>query len=499
MRCQRCGYENEVGFRFCENCGAPLPTQTKEENGADPLEIPSFFEPPVTYTGRYSEQYEQNRSKRKSFYLSGKQKRNIGIVLSLAVLFVIFFYGSKFSRQNDEVPPVIESFAKAVREQDRAALEDILLSARTLQAPNPESIDGFLRTMTIAERLEESVRNLRVDWSHLQQDPAYVSELPVKLVKVEDEYRIAVETFSIDTDGKSATVDGKAPAADGVFHDYLMGQYTVESDGHRFPLQLDSTNPHVEDGRIIPPQLQQIAPRQGETTTESVQKGEAVTVRILSDHPQARIRVDGEDRSETVADLPDGHIELHIGDTLQLVELWPGGLGASEEKVIEKSEDIRLSIEYDTPQTRDLIEKRIVAMFVEDAMMLHALDPDGFTTLAEPALSEAQATIRKLKNANQLYAGAYDSISLDPESLELEKTDNGATARILGVLKYVYQTQDADKPPIDIDGLYRTETHVAIELVLDMESGQWLIRRWGSTEESLSDAPRSVLEIPKAQ
>ena len=101
--------------------------------------------------------------------------------------------------------------------------------------------------MEIPGRLNESVRNLEVDLSHLMQDPAYVSNLPVKLLRTEvdgeEGYRIGVETYTIDVGDTGATVDGYPSDENGLFPDFLMGQYTVEYGMNRYPLPLDSTNP----------------------------------------------------------------------------------------------------------------------------------------------------------------------------------------------------------------------------------------------------------------
>lgn len=498
MKCQRCGHINEPDFAFCENCGVELqknqPAQPAKKD-ADELHIPSIFEKPVAYTGRYSDTY-----KRPVRRTAKKTKKWIGLAASAVVLLFIFWAASQAGRQNADMPPVIQEYADAVRAKDSAKLLKILLSAKTMKEPNAESLSGFLKIMEIPGRLNESVRNLEVDLSHLKQDPGYVSNLPVKLLFLEkdgkQEYRVAVDTFDVDVKSTGATIDGNPTGSDGIFKNYLMGQYTLEFGDNRYPLVLDSTNPHLAEGVITPPQLEKEAPVQVATSegAKTTQEG-ALEVKISTNAPNAKLRIDGADTELTVSGLPDGIVKMDAGKTLQLVELWKGGIGLSDVATIEKAGPLDLEVKYDTQEFRDLIFGRIKAMFTEDALMLTQKKTDGFTTMVDPALAAAVDNVQKIINSNQNYAGAYDRIEIDPDSFRLEKKESEASVHVLGHLTYVYQTYDDHKPPLNVDDLYRDNAIVAIDLVLDPASGQWMVKDWGKTSEALSDKPRTGIDL----
>ena len=133
-------------------------------------------------------------------------------------------------------------------------------------------------------------------------------------------------------------------------------------------------------------------------------------------------------------------------------------------------------------------------MFAEDMLMLTEKRMD-FTTMVDPALADAKDNVQKLIDGNQNYAGAYDRVEFDPDSFRLEKNDTNATVRVVGVLTYVYQTSDVDKPLLDVDALYRDTANIAFDVVMDEATGQWMIKDWGRTDDSLSGTPRTVVEL----
>ncbi len=489
MKCQQCGHNNEPEFRFCENCGAVL-QQPKGKAQEDELHIPTIFEKPVAYTGRYSDNYRPARRARK------KRTQSLGLIAAIAGLIFIFALASQFGRQNDDMPAIIQEYAGAVRAKDKEKLKTMLLSAVTLEPANPDSISGFLTVMEIPGRLNESVRNLEVDYSHLRQDKEYTSNLPVKLILHEDAYAIAVDTFNVDVRSTDASIDGVKTGADGIFRNYLMGQYTVEYGANRFPIQLDATNPALSEGTITPPQLASIEPpKEAQTamTEAAALEGEHAVV-IDTAVANAKLRIDGKDTERSVADLPDRTIHLNDGQTLQLVEIWKGGIGLSDVIKIDGAKTIKPEIQYDTPETRELVFNRIKAMFAEDMLMLTEKRMD-FTTMVDPALADAKDNVQKLIDGNQNYAGAYDRVEFDPDSFRLEKNDTNATVRVVGVLTYVYQTSDVDKPLLDVDALYRDTANIAFDVVMDEATGQWMIKDWGRTDDSLSGTPRTVVEL----
>ena len=51
-------------------------------------------------------------------------------------------------------------------------------------------------------------------------------------------------------------------------------------------------------------------------------------------------------------------------------------------------------------------------MLIEDAMMLHEKNADGFTTLVDPALEKAKDNEAKPIAGNQNYAGNSDRVAL---------------------------------------------------------------------------------------
>lgn len=495
MICRRCGYENEPDFRYCENCGLDLSAPPKKA-ADDDLHIPSIFEEPVRYEGKYSDIAKAPRRKR---HLGLRiTKKGAGILASLLILFLIWVFASQYGRVNDEMPPIIQEYADAVRARDTEQLQQILLSSVTLLPPNPKSIDGFLRAMEIPGRLNESVRNLEVDLSHLMQDPAYVSNLPVKLLRTEvdgeEGYRIGVETYTIDVGDTGATVDGYLSDENGLFPDFLMGQYTVEYGMNRYPLLLDSTNPDVVEGTIVPPQIaadRQSVTEESTNTQTPVSEG-SLRITVETDAQNGKLRRNGEDTSIPVG---NGPLQVNPGDTIQIVDLWRGGIGLSDEVRVTQEGHFAMPIRYDTEELRETVYQRIRAMLIEDAMMLHEKNADGFTTLVDPALEKAKDNVAKLIAGNQNYAGTYDRVAFDPESFTFRKQGDQATIRVLGLTTYVYQTYTIGTPEIDIDTLWRDDAVMAYELVLDEDTSEWMIADWGRTEDTLSDAVPVTVEI----
>lgn len=497
MKCRRCGHTNEADFSFCENCGMRLVRENLNKSEEE-LQIPSIFDEPVQYRGKYSEEAPKVR---REFSLPAIRwnKKRIGILLSLGILVLIWVFASRYGRINDEIPPVIQEYASAVRTKDIDTLQTILVSSVTNEPPNPRSYEGFLRVMEIPGRLNESVRNLEVDLSHLLQDPDYVSNLPVKLLLLEKdgkkEYRIGVETYDIDVGATDATIDGHTNEGNGLFRNFLTGQYTLTYGMNRYPLHVDATNPNLTDGIIVPQQLADQVNRDAAGQTETpVAQGEgtlAVTVRTNAEN--GRVRINGEDTGGLAA---SNTLMLQPGDRIQIVDLWKGGVGVSEEFTVKDTGTVDLPVEYDTEEFRTMIYSRIRAMLIEDALMLGERNADGFETLTGEALENAVDNVEKLIRGNQAYAGTYDSVAFDPESFRLNKTDN-PTVHMIGEMTYVYQTYTIGTPEIDVADLWRDDVVMSFDIVLDKDSGDWLISDWGRTDERMSDAEPVVVEIIK--
>lgn len=502
MKCKRCGHENEPGFQFCENCGIKL-EQTTDQTAKDELHVPSIFEEPVAYTGKYSE--EPKPRKRRSWTMPAivLSRKLIGVVASLLLLVMIWAFASQYGRSDDEIPPVIGEYEAAVRAEDVEKLQQILVSTTTLAQPNPKSYGGFFRVMEIPGRLQESVRNLEVDLSHLMQNDDYVSNLPVKLLRLEEDgepvYRIGVETFDVKVGDTGALIDGEAPDENGVFTDYLMGQYTLTYDINRYPLQLDSTNPQLADGMIIPVQLADRVTREdpvtegpdGQTETQTEAAG-TLRVQVISDAQNGRARINGED---TEQETGSGPISINPGEKLQIVDLWPGGIGLSEEITVRESGTVDLPINYDTQDFRDMIFQQIRAMLIEDAQMLNERNAEDFSTVTGPALEAAVDNVDKLIRGNQYYAGTYDRIAFDLESFTLERSGNEAEVHVLGLMTYVYQTYTVGTPQPNIDNLWRDDVVMSFDLILDQDTGQWLVSDWGRTGESMTGGATQTVDI----
>ncbi len=126
--------------------------------------------------------------------------------------------------------------------------------------------------------------------------------------------------------------------------------------------------------------------------------------------------------------------------------------------------------------------------------MMEERNPDGFTTVVDEALENAVDVIHKLINGNQYYAGTYDRIGFDPESFHLQK-ETDATVHVIGELRYVYQTHTVGTPKPDIDSLWREDKVMFFDLVLDTESGQWMVSNWGPSAEEMSGAIPVEMEI----
>lgn len=498
MQCPRCGHQNEPNDLFCEQCGTQL---NKPKPQKDELEIPSIFEEPVRYEGKYSDGYKRPKKRRK---IMRQTKKWAAVALALLVLFYVYTTASQFGRVDDQMPSVIQEFRSAVAQKDVVKLQNIVVSARTLEPANPESYEGFLKVMAIPGRLDESIRNLEVDFSHLLEDRDYRSDLSIKLLKLDGDedpvYKIGVDTFDIDVRSSGATLDGVAADADGFFRNYLMGQYMVEYGANRFPLTADSAHPNLKEGVITPARLAALeAPVPVAETEEgvaaAVQQEGAHTLHITTNLANAMLRKNGEDTNISLAEANNGYVKVDQGDRIQLIALWEGGVASSEEIVYSNQAEVDLPIEYNSEAFRQLIYDRIKAMLIEDEIAMRERNADGFTVVIGNALDTAKHVINRLYEGNQYYAGTYDWVRFDPATFTLNQDAEPMRVTVDGLMRYVYQTYNVDADPIDVDGLWREEVVMSFSLVFDETSGQWMVDDWGRTDASISDENLVQIEI----
>ncbi len=483
MQCPRCGHFNEEGSLFCENCGLKLVQLKKDE---DELDVPSIFHEPVEYTGRYSG-IERPKKRRRVMRMT---KKWLLAGVALLLLFGVYVTASQFSRVSEQMPEVIQTYAAAVRANDREILQKIIVSSDGKTTPNPDSYDGFMKLITIPGRLDESVRNLEVDFSHLLNDKEYRSQLSIKLIPIEldgqTQYKIGIDTFDIDVRNSGATLDGIRADADGFFKDYLMGQYDVAYGANRFPLTVDRTHPNLEGGVITPSRLADLEAPVVEEASEPVQLTPGTsTLRIITNVPKAVLRRNGVNTGIQLKGEEDT-VQVDEGDKIQLLLVWEGGVAASQEIEFTGQEEAELPIQLNSSEFQLMIFERVKAMLIEDQRAMEERNRDGFTAVTGDALDHAVHVINRLYEGNQYYAGSYDWVKFDPSSFTLNLDGDAPKVSVNGIVRYVYQTYDTDAEPIDVDSLWRDEVPMSFDLVFDESQSQWMIEQWGRTETSIN-------------